>query len=245
MDDAGFRLNPELDAERLGALDRSRGRLHIPSFLIEEDAVRLHRFLKDSDAWRLILNQEEKLFELDRSAQAALTPSARRDLEGAVHKAARYGFQYYFESIRVPDGEEARRAQDDPLARFASFLSSPQVTRLLRAITGQERIDFADAQATAYGLGHFLTAHDDAVAGKNRLAAYVFNLTPAWRADWGGLLTFHGADGHVEEAYTPAFNALNLFAVPQPHSVSIVAPFAAARRDSVTGWLRSADGPRG
>lgn len=244
MSDTGFRLNPHLDAERLRELYRRRGRIHIPSFLIEEDAARLHRFLKGNDAWRLILNQDEKLFELDRAAQAALTPAARNDLEGAVHRAARYGFQYYFESIRVPDGEAERRAQGDPLARFASFLSSPDVTALLREITGEERIDFADAQATAYGLGHFLTAHDDAVAGKNRLAAYVFNLTPSWHADWGGLLAFHGADGHVEEAYTPAFNALNLFAVPQPHSVSIVAPFAAARRYSVTGWLRSADGQR-
>jgi Rps23 Pro-64 3,4-dihydroxylase Tpa1-like proline 4-hydroxylase len=31
---------------------------------------------------------------------------------------------------------------------------------------------------------------------------------------------------------------LNIFAVPQPHSVTIVAPFAAAARYSVTGWLR-------
>ena len=92
--------------------------------------------------------------------------------------------------------------------------------------------------ATAYGPGHFLTAHDDEVAGKKRHAAYVYNLTPTWRIDWGGLLLFHGADGHVARGFTPSFNALNLFAVPQPHSVSMVAPFAANRRYSVTGWLR-------
>ncbi len=46
---------------------------------------------------------------------------------------------------------------------------------------------------------------------------------------------FHRADGHIAEALTPSFNALNLFAVPQPRSVSMVAPFAAARRYSVTG----------
>ena len=35
----------------------------------------------------------------------------------------------------------------------------------------------------------------------------------------------------------PRFNALNVFAVPQPHSVSIVSPFAVGARYSVTGWL--------
>jgi len=76
------------------------------------------------------------------------------------------------------------------------------------------------------------------VAGKQRHAAYVYNLTPAWRADWGGLLLFHGDDGNVTRGLTPSFNALNIFAVPQPHSVSMVTPFAASRRYSVTGWLR-------
>jgi Rps23 Pro-64 3,4-dihydroxylase Tpa1-like proline 4-hydroxylase len=31
------------------------------------------------------------------------------------------------------------------------------------------------------------------VAGKNRVAAYVLNLTPRWRVEWGGLLMFHDA----------------------------------------------------
>jgi Rps23 Pro-64 3,4-dihydroxylase Tpa1-like proline 4-hydroxylase len=41
----------------------------------------------------------------------------------------------------------------------------------------------------------------------------------------------------VTEAWVPRFNALNVFAVPQPHAVSIVAPFAVGARCSVTGWL--------
>jgi Rps23 Pro-64 3,4-dihydroxylase Tpa1-like proline 4-hydroxylase len=127
---------------------------------------------------------------------------------------------------------------DDPLVQFASFMSSPDVVALLRRITDKPAIAFADAQATAYGPGHFLTAHDDEIAGKERHAAYVFNLTPVWRVDWGGLLLFHGVDGHIDRGFAPSFNALNIFAVPQPHSVSMVAPYAANRRYSITGWLR-------
>ncbi|HEY0147827.1 MAG TPA: 2OG-Fe(II) oxygenase family protein [Allosphingosinicella sp.] len=238
MDQLPYRLSPALDAELLAGRFAATGRLHVADFLAPEDAERLHAYLRASQDWRLVVNQAEKLFELDRAAQAALTSEARGRLTAAVHAAARYGFQYQYESIRVPDEEEARLAAPDPLNLFAAFLSSPAVIDLLRRITGCEGIQFADAQATAYGLGHFLTAHDDEVAGKNRFAAYVFNLTPRWRIDWGGLLAFQRGDGHVAEAFTPSFNALNLFRVPQPHCVTMVAPFAAARRYSVTGWLR-------
>ena len=243
MSAAGFRLNPALDADALAARFRAAGRLHIPDVLDPEGAARLHGLLRASHEWRLVLNQGDKVFELDRAAQAALDLTARARLEAAVHAAARYDFQYMFESIRVPDEDEARRQRGDGLADFARFLSSPETVALLRHITGRPAIDFADAQATAYGLGHFLSAHDDAVAGKNRQAAYVYGLSPAWRPEWGGLLLFHGADGHIEEAYVPMFNSLTLFAVPQAHSVSMVAPFAAARRYSVTGWLRSSEAP--
>ncbi|HZF96402.1 MAG TPA: 2OG-Fe(II) oxygenase family protein [Allosphingosinicella sp.] len=236
--DVGYRLNPALDQDALARRFADAGRLNIADFLAPEGAARLHALLRASREWRLVVNQGDKVFELDRTAQAALDQAAKASLESAVHAAARYDFQYMFESIRVPDEEEERRARGDALAEFAGFLSSPPVVGLLRRITGREGIDFADAQATAYGLGHFLSAHDDAIEGKNRHAAYVFSLTPAWRPEWGGLLLFHGEDGHIAEAYVPRFNSLTLFAVPQAHSVSMVAPFAAARRYSVTGWLR-------
>ena len=232
-----YRLNPKLDRARLAEEYRRAGRLHIAEFLVAEDAERLYHFLKGSDAWRLIVNQGDKLFELDRAAQAALSAEGRRELERAVHASARYGFQYLYESIRVPDEDSAREANGDDLNAFARFLSSPETLDFFRSF-GIEA-DFADAQATAYGLGHFLSVHDDDFPGKRRKAAYVFNLTPNWRAEWGGLLMFHRDDGHIDEALTPSFNALNLFAVPQPHSVSMVAPFAPARRYSVTGWLRT------
>ena len=96
-----------------------------------------------------------------------------------------------------------------------------------------------DAQATRYRPGHFLTQHDDHAEGKDRLFAYVLNLTPQWIADWGGLLMFLTDDGHVAAAYTPRWNALNILKVPQPHAVSVVAPFARGARHSITGWIRS------
>ena len=153
--------------------------------------------------------------------------------------AARTGFHYRYEAIRVSDFDAERSATGTLLDRFIQFMSSAEVLDFLKDIIGSSELAFADGQATAYSPGHFLTRHDDDVAGKHRLAAYVFGLQPGWQADWGGLLMFHGRDGNIEEAFTPAMGALRLFAVPAPHSVSCVAPFAPEPRLSVTGWLRS------
>lgn len=235
-------INPQLDIDRLASQFAAAGRLHIPDFLAGDGAERLFQDLRGREDWRLVINQGDKLFELDRAAQGALTPEAREALEVAVYRAARTGFQFRFETIRVPDSDAARVADPSLLVAFARFLSSPEMVAMLRAITGKDAIGFADAQATAYGPGHFLTGHDDEVAGKDREAAYVFNLTPHWRPEWGGLLMFHSADGHIGEAFVPRFNALNLFRVPQPHSVSYVVPFVPTRRYAVTGWLRRSGG---
>ena len=67
----------------------------------------------------------------------------------------------------------------------------------------------------------------------------MLNLTPRWRAEWGGQLQFLNTEGEVTESLIPVFDTLNVFRVPQSHAVSVVAPFAGAPRYSITGWWRS------
>ena len=71
-------------------------------------------------------------------------------------------------------------------------------------MTGDDRIDLADAQASRYRPGHVLTAHNDVSPGKNRLYGYVLNFSRDWRADWGGNLVFYGDDGHIQHGWVPA-----------------------------------------
>ncbi len=217
------------------------GLVRIASFLPEQRAAALHRELRERSDWTRVFNSGDKLFELDRAAQAALLDAERRsELDEAIYAGARGGFQYRYETIRVPDDEAARRASADPLARLALDLSDGGMREMFRDITGAADIRFADAQATAYSPGDFLTGHDDLFSGKERRAAYVLGLTPVWRIEWGGLLVMHG---QVEEdgarAFAPLMNVLTLFRVPQMHSVSEVSRAAAYRRYMVTGWLRA------
>ena len=243
MDLPRFRLNPALDQDRLARVFREHSRIHVPDFLVPDGAEQLLASLEASDAWKLIVNQGDKVFEYDRRTQAAFTPERRAQMTAAVYAAAQHGFQYRYETIKAPHADADRAADPTALNAFARFLSSDEALSFVRGVTGAADVTFADAQATAYGPGHFLTTHDDLAPKQKRRVAYVFNLTKQWNVEWGGLLTFHDDISKIAVSLIPAFNALNLFAVPQLHSVGFVAPFAARRRYSVTGWLRAGTPP--
>ncbi len=238
-----FRINQAHDPNELALAFEANRRIHIPEFLEPEGAEVLLTFLMTAETWRLVVNSGDKLFELNRETQAGLTPDQQRQFDELVYANARKGFQYRYETLRVPDAEAERRSHGTVLDDFALFLSEEPTLSFFRTLLGEPALTFADAQATAYGPGHFLTAHDDAVSGKNRKAAFVMNLTGDWSADWGGLLVFQNAASPISEAFIPTFNSINLFAVPQLHSVTMISPFASRLRYSVTGWLRTGAKP--
>jgi Rps23 Pro-64 3,4-dihydroxylase Tpa1-like proline 4-hydroxylase len=234
-----FALNPALDFDALaGELARSK-RLQIRDFLTPASADALLDHLTNSTDWRHVINAGDKVYEIGCEELEAMDDAQRGLLDRKIDLEAAHGFQFRFDTIRVPDAEADRRAMARPLSDFASFLSSPEMTAWFRALTGRDRIEFADCQATRYRNGAFLTRHDDAIEGKQRYFAYVLNLTRAWRAEWGGLLFFPNDEAIRIDALVPEFNVLNLFEVGQQHAVSQVASYAPSARISVTGWLRS------
>lgn len=232
-----FVLHPDVDAAALAARFAVEGRVRIRPFLRDDVALAVHAHLRQQEHWVQVVNSDCKVFELSRTARAELAPAQAKALDDAVVAGAREGFQYRYETIRLRDGGQSLTIEDDPLSAFTSWLSEPALRELLTRITGRT-FAFVDGQATAYSPGDFLTGHDDDVAGKQRIAAYVFGLTPVWRTEWGGLLLFHDNDGLVT-GRVPGFNSLDLFSVPQLHSVSMVTRSAAYRRYAITGWLRN------
>jgi hypothetical protein len=234
-----FCLNPGLDVGALRARFEARGRLQIADFLAGDMARRLAEALAADRRWVYVINGTNTVFEIPRASYDQLPAAERTQIESAVFAAAARGFQFRYETIRVADEIAAREASGTLLDSFARFMNAADTIALIAAVTGMDDVVFADAQATRYVSGDFLTRHDDNVAGKHRRLAYVLGLTAEWRAEWGGLLLFTDPDGVVVDTIVPRFNALSLFAVPQPHSVSYVAPSAPHARVSVTGWLRS------
>jgi Rps23 Pro-64 3,4-dihydroxylase Tpa1-like proline 4-hydroxylase len=235
-----FHLNPCHDAAALAGDFAAASRLQISDFLRHDGAMTLFRELMASREWALAVNKGEEVSDF-RADEVASWPQEKRDaLDAAVVAGGRQGFQFRYETIRLPEYGSGLK-QDPPAALrdLIDFLNRPELIHFFRTLTGIAEIDFVDGHASRYSDGHFLTSHDDRNDDMSRRAAYVVNLTPQWRPDWGGILQFYDERANVVRGFTPAFNTLNIFAVPQPHSVSWVTPLAGAQRYAVTGWLRT------
>ena len=232
-----FRLNPDLDRAALRRAYGEDGRVRVDG-LLAEGALELPEHLAARTDWIHLINHEGGVLELDVDARRALSADDWARIEQAATERIRGHFQYRYQALRVPDDDEFALL-DDPLTNFARLMQSAEMLDFLRDVTGHDALAFTDGQATAYGPGDFLTGHDDDVAGKGRLAAYVYGLTQYWRVEYGGLLLFHGPHERTVSGNAPRFNTLDLFQVPRQHSVSLVSAAAPHRRFAVTGWLRS------
>ena len=223
-------LNPALDRQAIAAAYAREGRVHIPDVLTEDSAARIRRCLESETDWSLLSGAD--------TAQAwrvaALAAADESRIMQQAYGQARDKFHYLYDGHSLTKEGEAYGNPAHYLATVTAFLNGDAVLDFIRAVTGQTDIAFASIQATRYRPGHFLNQHDDHNDPRRR-TAFVLNMTPNWRTDWGGALQFHDAAG--TQAWYPAFNALNLFRVPQAHSVGYVAPFAGAHRLSLTGWF--------
>lgn len=234
-------IDPGLKPRDFRDAFRRFGRIHIPGFLTEASAARIHQALAAETLWWRSTLGGGQTVDVPVEQLDALPPDQHARFMQAAHAEAREGFHYMFDNLRLSDLAARGEAMAPALAETYAMLNSAAFIDFVAAVTGDDRPNFVDAQATRYQPGHYLTLHDDKKPQAGRLYAYVLNLTPRWRVDWGGLLAFIDDDGHVAEAYTPAWNALNLFRVPQGHAVTSVAPFAGADRLSITGWVRMTD----
>lgn len=216
------------------------GRMHIPDFLETASATLAHDTLAAFDAWTRVLTVSEDVARTPRAIEADILAADKvRDVERVVTPPGQDDIQFLFDIHSIVTVRPKPVARDPRLAGLGDFINGPDFLAFARALTGDARIHRCDAGATRYLPGHFLTPHNDANAGERRLYAYVLNLSPRWKMEWGGVLAFIDSDGHVAEGYTPVFNALNVFRVPQQHAVTMVNHLARAPRYAVTGWMHA------
>ena len=226
------------DLDRLRQQFASDRYAHVKPVLPDDMAQELYTVLRDGTPWSQVFNDRDKHIDMSAAQVAALSEEQATRLRQAIYAQARNGFQYCYNNYPIFDACRAGKNAGHRLHDFYEWLNGEEFLGLARSVTGFDDISFADAQATCYLPGHFLTCHDDSHAGKKRRAAYVFNLTPDWPTDWGGYLQLLDDEYHIRRGFKPTFNALNLLAVPQNHNVSMVAPFAGGQRLSIAGWLR-------
>lgn len=230
------KLDSRIDASMVARVFKQYGRAHISGVLEDRSAKKVYEALEAETPWRRTLCNQEGARDLGFSS----TTDLQEDLPAllAIDNLPPGVFSYRYRNFRIDEAYEQEAHRHRYLMRFFEFLNSKPFLAFARAVTGVSEIAFADAQATLYRSGDFLSVHDDNVVGKKRYAAYVFNFTPIWRPEWGGFLAFPDEFGHFHEAFAPSFNALNLLRVPTPHLVTQVASMAQEGRYSITGWLR-------
>lgn len=236
-----FSLSASLDVEEFAAHFHDQGYANIRGVLPDENASRVHRAMLDSTPWNLVFNDGGRHIDLSPAQLQTMPPAKVRELQQAIYGQAQNNFQYCYNNYPVYDMVRAGDNEGHVLHRFYEWLCGEEFLAFARAVSGFEDISYTDAQATRYKPGHFLNVHDDVHEGKQRRAAYIFNFTPDWAPDWGGYLQLLDEHGHIRRGLKPEFNTLNIIAVPQLHSVGLVAPFAGGVRLSVSGWLRYGD----
>lgn len=232
-------LNPAVDVAASAQALRERSRARVSDVLTDEAARTLYEALTDDAlTWRRSLDNPANV-DVPVSIFEGQPADEQARLMAMVHDGARDGFQYVYDRFRIGYGVQTGEDMPEALAALYALFNSDPWLDFARRLTGDERIAHVDAMATRFGPGQFLNGHNDHHEKAGRLYAYVLNLCPRWRAEWGGLLLFKDEAGEVVEAFTPGFNVLNVFRVPQAHAVSMVTPFAGAPRLSITGWWRT------
>ena len=211
-------------------------RVQIPGFLQEDAAVAIHGCLAEQIPWALAERSGGASRTISAEAYAAMSEQERQALLAQAYDRAKTEFQFSYDSymmVRAVKEGWARNLLHDVL----EFLNRPEFLLFAPRLTGEPTIARVSAQATRYRPGQFLTRHQDEDVSEGRVCAYVINLSKDWDSDWGGLLQFHDADKRLIDSFVPYWNHLSLFRVPQPHTVSLVAPWAGSDRLAITGWF--------
>lgn len=231
-------INPDLPVAALQERFARERRVLIDGILDLAAAEALYQCLLRQIPWELAFLRGRDVMTLDGAALDRLSPRERDQMMIGIQAQAQREFQFVYWKFSMVDAYRKQALPQLLTHRLLEALASQATIELIRKVTALDDIKQVDAQATMYRPGNFLTAHsDEEEGGLTRRAAYVIQLCRDWKADWGGLLHFVDDQGQVTQTFTPRFNSMALFAVPQEHAVSMVAPFAPGPRFAVTGWF--------
>ncbi len=233
------KLNPDHDTGALAREFNQARRIQIPDFLKKPSAEALYECMTEETPWFTAYRDGGQDHMISEERLRAMSPQDLQALQARVWQQARDEFEFMYGCYPLMD--ESLRDQNPELFlyKWVESINTEPVLDFIRQITGLKSLIRADAQATWYRKGQFLTLHNDFdPSDEGKRVAYVLSLAHGWLPDWGGILQFYDENFNVEAGYIPKFNSLALFETPQNHSVTYVTPFCGNRRLAITGWFR-------
>jgi SM-20-related protein len=220
------------------------GIVKVPNALSIESANLIAAHIKKQKVWNLVFDHNGTHKDLNNIEVESWTDLQKENLLSVIHHQAETGFQYHYETIPLYDIYHDNLLPEHFFNEIMSFLNEESTLEYFRILLSCPEITFADGQITRFKAGHFLNKHNDDVDNKNRVAAFVLNLTEQWRPDWGGALHILDDHGALKQSFLPTYNEINIFKIPVDHYVGYVSPFAVNSRLSITGWLRTGKNPK-
>ena len=234
-------LNPENEWQSLAEAYQQKRRLQIKNFLNEESASRLLQCLEKEVPWHLAYLDDKPGLISYESLQKKNPDDIRHFQKRLADVAAKTPFHYLYDCYPLLQAYKEDWNSTLFINKWLEFVNTEPVLSAIRHLTGIEDITRCDAQATRYGPTQYLSRHTDDVPSEGRRAAYVLNLTRRWDPNWGGYLQFFDKNENLSDGFKPEFNTLNIFSVPQDHSVAGVSQFAQQFRYTLVGWFRAAE----
>lgn len=237
-----FALNPALDRAAIRSALLENRLVQVEDFLEAASAEALWQILREATPYGLAWagDGQPRGQHLRPEQLRAMTPEQKIQMgNGAASAAAAGRFAFLYGQYPLVESYIQQWHPGHPLYQLLEEINAAPSLEFARSVSGHPDIIKADAQATVYAGGHFLTDHDDLVEVEGRRLAYVLNLAKDWKPDWGGYLNFMDLKGNIVAGFMPRFNTMNLFLVPLRHNVSHVPPFAPMGRFAITGWFRN------
>jgi len=234
-----LKLNPALDLAPYAEDYRRRGMVQVADLFDPASAEALLGLLARGVPWRLNFLEGEKAMSYAPEGVDAIGREAFSAKINGVQERARRGDGYLFAGYPMSQAREQNWDAGHPIHQVNDFLNGDAFLNLGRTVIGQPDLNRAEAFATLYAPGHFLTRHIDHGVNNERRAAYVISLCRDWKPDWGGLLVFFDDRNDIAGGFTPRFNVVTIFDVKHPHAVTQVANFAGGGRYSISGWFRN------
>ncbi|MFQ3243826.1 MAG: hypothetical protein ACJAYF_003824 [Arenicella sp.] len=242
-----LQLNPNLDASTIAADFKMTKRVRIDNILEPSSAEAIFECLRNYTAWELCYSgKNSEPMRLSNQELVNMSVDELTTLSTGVHKRGGVSYQYIYKFFPMVDLVTAGRVTESSmLFDIATFLNSAPFIKLARDITGNNKLVKLDPHANLYEPSHFKNLHDDMRVDKSardrsvRRYAVVLGFTKNWSVNWGGNMSFYpGPNPTSAQSSYPGFNSLEIFEIPVLHRVSMIMPFAAKGRYTITGWLR-------
>lgn len=230
-----YKLNDGLKLKALAATFKKTGRVRVMDALDEKSADNLSETIETMAIWRSTFLDGETERVISGQEAQAMMDRRRREMRERLYTQAKEGFQYLrYECPTdvIPDAKDPKALADADV-----FFKSDGFRDFLRKIAGGKTGALENVHARWLDRDQFRSDSSLDTDPATCKLHFAMDVTRTWKPHWGGHLNFLASDGEIEEAWSPGFNRLQVYAGGIRHSIGYVAPFKNAHCLSICGRL--------